>query len=179
MSVNVSAHQLMSPDFAASVAAVLAGTDTDPRLVTMEVTESVFVQDSERALVVLSELKHLGVELALDDFGTGYSSLNYLKRFPIDIVKIDKGFVADMEHDLASHTIVFAVVELAHILGMTVVAEGVETAEQHQRLASLGCDSCQGYYFARPMSADDLDTLMQQAGAGGTVHLPALAAAAP
>jgi FOG: EAL domain len=160
-----------------TVAAALSGTDTDPKLVTLEVTESVFVQDSERALVVLSDLKHLGVKLALDDFGTGYSSLDYLKRFPIDIVKIDQTFVADLERDQASHAIVLAVIELAHMLGMTVVAEGVETAEQHKRLASLGCDSCQGYYFARPMSADDLDTLIQRSVAGETVHLPALAPA--
>jgi EAL domain-containing protein (putative c-di-GMP-specific phosphodiesterase class I) len=168
----------MSPDYAATVAAVLSHTDTVPKLVTLEVTESVFVQDSERALVVLSELKHLGVRLALDDFGTGYSSLNYLKRFPIDIVKIDQAFIADLAHDPASHAIVRAVVELAHELGMTVVAEGVETVEQHKRLASLGCDSCQGYYFARPMPADDLDTLIQQRVRGETVHLPALANAA-
>jgi diguanylate cyclase (GGDEF)-like protein len=177
MSVNVSAHQLMSPDYAAGVAAVLARTDTDPKLVTLEMTESVFVQDGERALVVLSELKHLGVSLALDDFGTGYSSLNYLKRFPIDIVKIDRGFVADMEYDGASQAIVFAVIELAHTLGMTVVAEGVETIAQHTQLSSLDCDSCQGYYFARPMSAAALDQLMRPRVVGGTVHLPALAAA--
>jgi diguanylate cyclase (GGDEF)-like protein len=174
MSVNVSAQQLMSPDFALSVADVLADTDTKPELVTLEVTESVFVQDSQRALVVLSELKRLGVKLALDDFGTGYSSLSYLKRFPIDIVKIDQVFVGDMESDRASRAIVFAIVELAHRLGMTVVAEGVETAEQYEQLASFGCDCCQGYYFAHPMSADDLDTLIQQREAGGTVHLPAL-----
>jgi diguanylate cyclase (GGDEF)-like protein len=179
ISANVSAIQLMSPDFAATVAAVLSATDTDPVLVTLEVTESVFVQDSERALVVLSELKHLGVCLALDDFGTGYSSLNYLKRFPIDIVKIDQGFVADLVRSRASHAIVSAVVELAHMLNMAVVAEGVETSEQHQHLASLGCDSCQGYYFARPMSADDLDTFIQQRVAGGTVRLPAHGAANP
>jgi diguanylate cyclase (GGDEF)-like protein len=177
MSVNVSAHQLMSPNYAPTVAAVLSGTDTDPTLVTLEVTESVFVQDSERALVVLNELKRLGVKLALDDFGTGYSSLNYLQRFPIDIVKIDQTFVADLEHDPASHAIVFAVVELAHMLGMTVVAEGVETAEQHRQLASLGCDFCQGYYFARPLSAGGLDTLIQQGVARDTVYLPALATA--
>jgi EAL domain-containing protein (putative c-di-GMP-specific phosphodiesterase class I) len=178
MSVNVSAHQLMSPGYAATVAAVLSGTDTGPSLVTLEVTESVFVQDSERALIVLRELKHLGLRLALDDFGTGYSSLNYLKRFPIDIVKIDREFIGDLDHDRMSHAIVSAVVALAHTVGMTVVAEGVETAEQHKELASLGCDSCQGYYFARPMPAEDLDILMQQRVTDGTVHLPALATAA-
>jgi diguanylate cyclase (GGDEF)-like protein len=177
MSVNVSAHQLMSRDFPAMVAAVLSDTHTDPRLLTLEVTESVFVEDSERALVLLNDLKDIGVRLALDDFGTGYSSLTYLKRFPIDIVKIDQSFVADLAHDPASHAIVVAVVELAHMLGMTVVAEGVETAEQRLELAALGCDFCQGFFFARPMSADALDHLMRLRVAGDDLHLPALAAA--
>jgi EAL domain-containing protein (putative c-di-GMP-specific phosphodiesterase class I) len=175
MSINVSAHQLMSQDYAATVAAILSASNTDPELVTLEVTESVFVQDSERALVVLRELKLIGVRLALDDFGTGYSSLNYLRQFPIDIVKIDRGFVADLDHDRASHAIVVAMVAMAHMMGMKVVAEGVETIEQHAELASLGCDSCQGYYFAPPMPADDFDTLLRQRLPGGTVHLPALA----
>ncbi|MEY2458505.1 MAG: hypothetical protein QOG30_335 [Acidimicrobiaceae bacterium] len=174
MSVNVSPHQLMSRAFVSSVAAVLAGTETDPSLVTLEVTESVFVQDRARALVVLNELKRIGVKIALDDFGTGYSSLNYLKRFPIDIVKIDHEFVADLDHDEASRAIVSAVVELSHRLGMKVVAEGVETIEQYRQLAAVGCDYCQGYYFAPPMSADDLDTLLQQGVAGATAQLPAL-----
>jgi diguanylate cyclase (GGDEF)-like protein len=179
MSVNVSANQLMSPDFTATVAAVLSGADTDPTMVTLEMTESVFVQDTERALVVLGELKDLGVTLALDDFGTGYSSLTYLKRFPIDIVKIDQDFVADLEGDEASYSIVFTVVELAHLLGMTVVAEGVETAGQHEQLVALGCDYCQGFYFARPMSAAALHTLIQLPDSAGTLHPPALIPAAP
>jgi diguanylate cyclase (GGDEF)-like protein len=179
MSVNVSANQLMAPDFTATVAAVLSGADTDPTMVTLEMTESVFVQDTERALVVLGELKDLGVTLALDDFGTGYSSLTYLKRFPIDVVKIDQDFVADLERDEASYSIVVTVVELAHLLGMTVVAEGVETAGQHEQLVALGCDYCQGFYFARPMSADDLHTLIQLPESSGTLHPPALIPAAP
>jgi diguanylate cyclase (GGDEF)-like protein len=175
ISVNVSAHQLMSPDYAASVAAVLSSSGTDPASVTLEVTESVFVQDSERALVVLNELKRLGVTLALDDFGTGYSSLNYLRHFPIDIVKIDQGFIADLHKDPANHAIVVAVVSLAHMLGMTVVAEGVETIEQHLELASLGCDWCQGYYFARPMAAEGVDAILQRRVEGGILPEPLLA----
>jgi len=101
------------------------------------------------------------VRLALDDFGTGYSSLSYLKQFPVDIVKIDQMFVADLGRDPASLSIVAAVVQLAHGLGMTVVAEGVETAEQYQELNRLGCDFCQGFYFARPMPAARLETLIQ------------------
>jgi diguanylate cyclase (GGDEF)-like protein len=176
MSVNVSTHQLMAPDFTASVTTVLDRAETDPGLVTLEVTESVFVQDTERALVVLNELKDLGVTLALDDFGTGYSSLTYLKRFPVDVVKIDQGFVADLEQDRASHSIIFAIVELAHLLGMTVVAEGVETSGQYERLAELGCDFCQGFFFARPMSAGDIHTLVRGPDGDPVVHLPVLGA---
>jgi diguanylate cyclase (GGDEF)-like protein len=172
ISINVSAHQLMAPDFTATVGSVLSGTGTDPELVTLEMTENVFVQDTDRALLVLTDLKDLGVKLALDDFGTGYSSLTYLKQFPIDVVKIDQGFIADLESDRASYFIVFAIIELAHLLGMTVVAEGVETVEQHQRLATLGCDFCQGFYFARPMSADDFQILIREPVDGGTTRLP-------
>jgi len=171
VSVNVSGHQLMSPGFPATVADVLSDTETDPQRVTLEVTESVFVHDGGRALGVLAELKDLGLKIALDDFGTGYSSLQYLKQFPIDIVKIDQKFVCDLEHDAASHAIVYTIVELAHVLGMTAVAEGVETAEQHQLLASIGCDFCQGFYFAHPLPADDLDALTLP---GMGLHLPVL-----
>ena len=174
ISVNVSAYQLMASDFASTVAAVLSNAGIAPEAVTLEMTETAFVQDTERALIVLTELKALGVTLALDDFGTGYSSLNYLKQFPIDIVKIDQGFVADLEEDQASHSIVSAIVELAHLLGMKVVAEGVETVEQHDLLAALGCDYCQGFYFARPMSAGDLQGLMH-GSASDPVHLPMFA----
>jgi diguanylate cyclase (GGDEF)-like protein len=165
LSVNVSAHQLMSAGFADTVAAVLDSQSTDPGLLTLEVTESVFVHDGERALFVLNDLKDIGVKLALDDFGTGYSSLGYLRRFPVDSVKVDREFVANLGHDPASHTIVTAVIQLAHGLGMTVISEGVETAEQHEQLTALGCDSCQGFYFAAPMPAASLDQLIKrQAG---------------
>jgi diguanylate cyclase (GGDEF)-like protein len=177
MSVNVSAAQLMSPGFTEMVKDVLFSTLTDPKLLTLEVTESIFVQDSKRALVVLNELKSIGVMLALDDFGTGYSSLSYLKGFPVDTLKIDPEFVADLGTDRSSKAIVSAVVDLAHILGLTVVAEGVETAAQRNDVAALGCDACQGFYFARPMPADDLDALMSHGVAGGSPRLPVLAAA--
>ncbi len=177
VAVNVSATQLISPGYISSVESVLESTDTDPHLVTLEVTESVFIQDSEQALLVLDELKRLGVTLALDDFGTGYSSLNYLRRFPIDIVKIDQGFVSDLGWKSVSYSIVASVVDLAHVLGMTVVAEGVETIEQLKDLESVGCDRCQGYYLARPMSDVALDTLIHRARPDRDVYLPALVAA--
>jgi EAL domain-containing protein (putative c-di-GMP-specific phosphodiesterase class I) len=166
LSVNVSAPQLLAPDYAATVAAVLSRTGTDPKIVTLEVTENVF-EDGDRALAVLRELRGIGVTLALDGFGTGHSSLNSLARFPIDIVKIDRTVVAGLAHDPASHAVVFAVVELAHILSMVVVAEGVETAEQHRHLAALGCDRGQGQYFAPPMGADDIDVWLADAAALG------------
>jgi diguanylate cyclase (GGDEF)-like protein len=158
--VNISTPQLMAPDFATTVAEVLAETRTDPGLVTLEMTESVFIQDSDRALVVLNDLKRLGVKLALDDFGTGYSSLSYLRQFPVNIVKIDRAFIADLGNEPTSRLIVSAIVRLAHSLHMTVVAEGIESADQFEEVVALDCDSYQGYFFARPTSAEVLDSLM-------------------
>lgn len=161
MHVNVSVHQLMAREFATTVAETLSHTLTDPSTVTLEVTETVFIHDGNRAQMVLADLKDLGVSIALDDFGTGYSSLSHLGRFPIDELKIDRCFVAELAKHKVSHAIVSAVIDLAHTLGMTAVAEGVENAEQRRNLAELGCDSCQGYLFARPMSADAFDVLPQ------------------
>jgi predicted signal transduction protein with EAL and GGDEF domain len=174
VSVNVSAHQLMSAGFTDTVAAVLDSGSIDPGLLTLEVTESVFVRDGERALFVLNDLKDIGVKLALDDFGTGYSSLGYLRRFPVDTVKVDREFVANLGHDPASQTILDAVIQLAHGLGMTVVCEGVETAEQHHALTALGCDSCQGFYFAAPMPSSSLNALIAHHTEGSKWRLPAL-----
>jgi EAL domain-containing protein (putative c-di-GMP-specific phosphodiesterase class I) len=171
LSVNVSPHQLMSEDFPGMVARVLSDTDTDPRVLTLEVTENVFLQDPKRALMVLGDLRALGVLVALDDFGTGYSWFKRLRRFPVDVVKIDQGFIADLGNPTAS-AIVSAVVNLTHVLGMTIVAEGVETAEQHGEVAALGCESCQGFFFAHPMSAQRLHALMQEEAADGALRLP-------
>jgi diguanylate cyclase (GGDEF)-like protein len=156
IAVNVSAYQLREPDFADTVRAVLVDTQTDPRWLTLELTEGVLIRDSEGALAILHALKQLDVMIALDDFGTGYSSLSYLKHFPVDVVKIDRVFVADLETEPTSRLIVSAIIELAHSLDMQVVAEGVESAEQRDLLASLGCDAYQGYHFARPLSVLDL-----------------------
>ncbi len=110
--------------------------------------------------MVLTDLKELGVLLALDDFGTGYSSLSYLKQFPVDILKIDRTFTADLIHDQASHAMVTKIIELAHMLDLSVVTEGVETAAQCAAASLLGSEFYQGYYFARPMSAECLDGLL-------------------
>jgi diguanylate cyclase (GGDEF)-like protein len=160
MAVNVSVHQLMAPDFVATVAEVLEATGTLAHDLTLEVTESVFIHDPKRAQVVLSDLKELGVLIALDDFGTGYSSLSFLKHFPVDSVKIDRIFTADLVHDPASHAIASKMIELAHLLDLSVVTEGVETAAQRDEARHMGSECYQGYYFARPMSAESLDELM-------------------
>ena len=162
MAVNVSAHQLMAPDFVAGIAAVLQAADTAPNLLTLEITETAFIQDSDRALLILRDLKGLGVTLALDDFGTGFSSLTYLQRFTIDIIKIDRSLTAEIARNTTTRIIVDSIVDLAHKLSMTVVAEGVETAEQHQQVSDLGCDFSQGYYFAKPMRSDDARQLLQR-----------------
>jgi EAL domain-containing protein (putative c-di-GMP-specific phosphodiesterase class I) len=171
ISVNVSPPQLMSADFAATVAMVLSETGTHPGDLTLEVTENVFVHDGDRALMVLNDLRDLGVSVALDDFGTGYSSLSYLRRFPVDVVKIDKGFIAELANPSTS-AIVSAVVGLSHVLGMTVVAEGVETAEQYAEATLLDCEACQGFFFARPMSADDLGDLLHRDAGADALRLP-------
>jgi len=171
LSVNVSARQFMSAGFARSVASVLDATSTRPDLLTLEVTETVFVRDHDRALILLDELKATGVNLALDDFGTGYSALSYLQALPIDAIKIDQNFITNLDVTKADHTILIAIIQLAHGLGMTVVAEGVETTEQHQQLTRLGSDSCQGFYFAHPMPAARLERLIQGDTAANP-HLP-------
>jgi diguanylate cyclase (GGDEF)-like protein len=160
ISVNVSVRQLMAPEYVASVASALRDTGIDPGHVTLELTESVLVHDEERVLSILRALKRLGVRIAVDDFGTGQSSLSRLKQFPVDTVKIDREFVIDLEHNLASRLIVGAVVGLAHGLGMKVVAEGIETVGQRDEVAELGCDFSQGFYFASPQPADAIDVLV-------------------
>ncbi len=172
MAVNVSAHQFMAAGFAGSVAQVLSSGSIESRLLTLEVTESVFVRDGERALVVLQDLKDLGVQIALDDFGTGYSALSYLMTYPVDTIKVDQTFIAKLGENPASRTIITAVIELAHGLGMSVVSEGVETVEQYRELIQLGCDACQGFYFAHPMSSTSLDVVIERQGAGSNLpHL--------
>jgi diguanylate cyclase (GGDEF)-like protein len=163
MSVNVSAYQLMAPDFVAMVTTILADTGSEPSLLTFEITEGALVRDTQRAHIVLNQLKQLGLLLALDDFGTGYSSLSYLKQFPVDMVKIDQSFITNVARDRSSHAIVSKTIELAHLLDLVVVCEGVETEEQHQAIARLGGDFCQGFYFGRPMSMDTLDRRLSSA----------------
>jgi diguanylate cyclase (GGDEF)-like protein len=156
LSVNISARQLLNPGFRDNVAAVLDETAMDPSALVLEVTEGIFIDDTQRAMDILGDLKQLGVRLALDDFGTGFCSLNYLRRFPVDILKIDRSFVADLGHDPVDRAVVASVTELAHVLGMTVTAEGVETEEQRDQVLRIGCESAQGFFYSRAMPSADI-----------------------
>ena len=171
LAVNVSARQIVSTGFPATVADVLAKSGMDPTALILEVTEYVLLEDNDRATKVLLDLKDLGIRLALDDFGTGYSSLSYLRRLPIDIVKIDQGFIADIDHAPAGPAIAAAVTNLAHVLDLTVTAEGVETQGQRDAVLAMGCDFAQGYYYAKPMQASALRAWLGSQPAGA-LHLP-------
>jgi diguanylate cyclase (GGDEF)-like protein len=159
VSVNLSPRQVASPGIATLVAAVLDETGLDPALLTLEITEGVLVTESDATAQTLIDLKALGLRLVLDDFGTGYSSLAYLRRFPIDGLKIDRRFIAAMDRSTPDRTIVEAIIRMAAGLQIDVVAEGVETIEQAQGLVHLGCDHAQGYYYARPMPSTDVALL--------------------
>jgi EAL domain-containing protein (putative c-di-GMP-specific phosphodiesterase class I) len=172
VAVNVSARQLTDPRFGAEVARVLAATNTEPAHLVLEITERVFIDDFERAIRVLGELDGLGVRIALDDFGTGYSSLSYLRRMPIQIVKLDGALIADIGQADTGSALAAAVTNVAHVLGLVVVAEGVETQTQRDEVTAMGCDSAQGYFYGRPVPASVIGELLA-AGATRTPGLPA------
>jgi diguanylate cyclase (GGDEF)-like protein/PAS domain S-box-containing protein len=168
LSVNLSARQFQMPDLVERVVEVLEQTGLDPAHLLLEITESVLMDDVEESIARLCGLKALGVEIAIDDFGTGYSSLAYLKRFPIDILKIDRSFVAGLGISQEDTAIVAAIVSMAKSLGLRTIAEGVETDAQVTHLTELGCDLAQGFYFARPMPADDATHLLTTRGESDT-----------
>lgn len=162
IAVNLSARQFQAEDLADEIKDVISMTGIKPDQLCLEITESLAHFDIERSISILTHLKEIGVALAIDDFGTGYSSLNYLKRFPVDRVKIDGSFIQDLGNSVMDTAIVEAVVELAHITGMTAVAEGVETRNQLERLIKMSCPYVQGYYLARPMPANELSELLRK-----------------
>jgi diguanylate cyclase (GGDEF)-like protein len=159
VSVNLSPRQVASPDLVGSVADLLEETGLAPERLNLEITESVLIQNTDQALATLHELKDLGVGLMLDDFGTGYSSLGYVKRFPLDVLKIDRTFIDGIART-EDKAIISAVVSMGDALGMKVVAEGVETSDQARLLGSLGCELAQGYLFARPVRSDEVAGLL-------------------
>jgi len=160
LAVNFSARQFQQPGFISSVEEILKETNLDPGWLELEITESSIMKDPDKAIEKLLELKMMGIKVAIDDFGTGYSSLNYLKRFPIDTLKIDRSFVSDLCKDPHDTAIVRAIITLGHALDLTVVAEGVETREQLESLAELECDVVQGFLFSKALSSEDFEELL-------------------
>ncbi len=162
IAVNISGKQLKQPDFLEVAARALRESGVNPERIEFEFTESVIMEEAEKTIEILRELKKMGLLLSIDDFGTGYSSLNYLKNFPIDRIKIDRSFVVDLSSSSDDAAIVQAIISLAGVLRLKVIAEGIETKEQLDCLKKLGCHEMQGYLFGKPMSADELaDALMQ------------------
>jgi diguanylate cyclase (GGDEF)-like protein/PAS domain S-box-containing protein len=166
MAVNISGIQLKQPDFLEMIRRVVEETGINPESLELEFTESVIMEKADRTIDTLWSLKHMGLGLSIDDFGTGYSSLSYLKHFPIDRIKIDRSFVADVNCNSDDAAIVEAIISMAHSLNLKVIAEGVETSDQLNFLKARNCDEVQGYHLAVPMPATDLVSRMASRGSG-------------
>ncbi|MCC7367924.1 MAG: EAL domain-containing protein [Chloroflexi bacterium] len=160
VSVNLSVRQFRHPGLADDIVRALHEADLDPGCLKLEITESVVTQEGDEAVRILWQLKELGVRLAIDDFGTGYSSLNYLLRFPVDTLKIDRSFISGLGNDDQSVMIVRSVIDLARGLNLAVTGEGIETPEQLHRLRALGCHQGQGFFFAHPLTSDAVTALL-------------------
>ncbi|HYL09881.1 MAG TPA: EAL domain-containing protein [Candidatus Acidoferrales bacterium] len=160
MAVNISAKQFAQPNLVSEIMQVLRDTGLDPGCLKLELTESLTMRDAEHTAAIVDELRALGVRLSIDDFGTGYSSLSYLRRFAIDTLKIDRSFVSGMSGNVECFEIVKTIMTLAHNLGMAVVAEGTETAEQVRQLESLACEYAQGYFFSRPVDSESVEQML-------------------
>ncbi len=159
-SVNVASPQFRTQRFPAIVSSALQDADLDPRFLGLELTESAMMEDAPRSIRALQELKEIGVRISIDDFGTGYSSLSYLKRFPLDELKIDKSFVMGVDTDADNAAIVIAIIAMAHGLGLSVCAEGVETKSQLALLKRQDCDECQGYLYSKPVPAENFAKML-------------------
>jgi EAL domain-containing protein (putative c-di-GMP-specific phosphodiesterase class I) len=162
VSVNLSARQFREADLTAMARLALEDASLSPHHLCLELTESTLMRGDDATMRTLIDLKRAGVRIAIDDFGTGYSSLSYLKHFPIDVIKIDQSFVRDLESNPDDLAITRAVIEMAHSLRLTVVAEGVETEGQLALLREHGCDAAQGYLFGAPMPADEFSKWLDQ-----------------
>jgi EAL domain-containing protein (putative c-di-GMP-specific phosphodiesterase class I) len=159
VAVNISAVQFRNPGLMQVIIGALAASGLHPTRLEIEITETVLLQDKETTLAVLHQLRELGVRIAMDDFGTGYSSLTYLQCFPFDKIKIDRSFVQDITENAGSLNIVRAVAALANGMGMTATAEGVETREQLDSIASEGCTEMQGFLFSQPLPVQEIERL--------------------
>jgi EAL domain-containing protein (putative c-di-GMP-specific phosphodiesterase class I) len=157
LSVNLSPSQFQVGDLAATVGSILRDTGFSPSLLELEVTENILLEDDGRALEIFRLIRGLGVRIAFDDFGTGYAGLAYLKKFPLDRLKIDKSFVSKLEADSDDMAIVGTTISLGKLLGLSVIAEGIEDRVTADLLRNRGCDEGQGYYFGRPMPASEFE----------------------
>ncbi|HEY3057314.1 MAG TPA: EAL domain-containing protein [Thermoanaerobaculia bacterium] len=160
VAVNLSARQFQQPDLVAMIRSAIEETGIAPSSLEVEITESNAMQNAEHTMYILRELKSIGVRISMDDFGTGYSSLNYLKRFPIDTLKLDRSFIKDVNTDADDAAIVTAVIQMAHSLNLKVVAEGVEREDQLEFLCRQSCDIIQGYLFSKPLPVDQVEAYM-------------------
>ncbi|TGU71217.1 EAL domain-containing protein [Geomonas terrae] len=174
IAVNISGRQFRQPDFLQTVERHIEATGVPPNSLELELTESVIMERAERNIDTLRALKKMGVRLSIDDFGTGYSSLSYLKHFPIDAIKIDRSFIAELTSDSDDAAIAVAIISMARSLKLKVVAEGVETSDQLHFLAGRKCDEAQGFYFATPMPAEEFENYIREfCGRSETVRPPA------
>ena len=160
--VNLSSLQFHDPKFVNKVEEILTATQLPPRYLNLELTESMLIHDSEHNMATLLDLRRLGIGLSIDDFGTGFSSLNYLKRFPVDHLKIDQSFVRDITRDASNSAIALAIIALARSLNLGVVAEGVETPEERDFLRNHGSPDMQGYLFCEPQPAASIASRWRQ-----------------
>lgn len=163
VAVNLSARQFRKNDLVDSMQRIFVETGTEPGLLELELTESMIMHDPEAAVATMQQLKKLGVKLALDDFGTGYSSLNYLRRFPVDCLKIDKSFIRDVPGDPSAAAVAASIVAIAQRLGLSSIAEGVETREQLDFLVDSGCDGFQGFLFSAPVLGEEFSAILRSA----------------
>ncbi len=170
MTINVSGKQIQDPEFVASIYEILDATKALPQALILEITESVMMQDTKVMLERLHELKKIGVRLAIDDFGTGYSSLSYLQQFPIDILKIDRSFVKNVHLQAGESAVARTIVSLSETLQLSTIAEGIEHLEQLQILRDLGCEFGQGFYFAKPLTEEQIDELLSKENDVLTTH---------
>jgi len=160
VAINVSAIQLRRKDFVARLESLVADAGVEPRNFELEITEGLLLGDDTQTHETLNRIRSLGFHIALDDFGTGYSSLSYLQRYPIDKIKIDRSFITNLGIEHEAEAVVHAIVRLARALGLSVIAEGVETESQRQHLAAAGCGNVQGFLFGKPVPSAEIVSLL-------------------
>jgi EAL domain-containing protein (putative c-di-GMP-specific phosphodiesterase class I) len=168
VAVNLSIRQLKEQRLMQNIHSILDLSGLPPSLLELEITEGIMMENVQENIVLLKNIREAGIILSIDDFGTGYSSLSYLKRFPVDLLKIDRSFISDLPGE--GKAFITAIIAMAHSLGLSVIAEGVETDAQMRFLKEVGCDMAQGYYFARPKSPSQLLDMLRE----GYIEIPPL-----